>query len=465
MVEFEDPTEDDFKLVRQQLRYTNPEYVQKVRFGTRYGPMPPQYRYGFLEHQGRLFVPRAWYFSSQSRPHVVKTQDVPQEFPSPLLYPRKHQFEAITEFVDLVNTNDDIGRPTDSYIVIPPGEGKSILGMLLASCVRQKTLVVVPTKEIETTWRKDCAKCYGPQFKVGTIRAGKVDIEHPISVGSIQTLMDLDPRLWADKFGFVIFDELHRLGADKFSNVARRALANIRLGLTATDFRRDGRFTNVQWHLGTPVYRSEERTNTVPLEYHAIITNYGLTRNKEDFEFHELLADLQNNVERCEAVAWLAQQLVQEVGDVLIVSPRKEHLRQIYSLLAARCIPTVMIDGETPNRAKLFDEICAGVYRVTVATTQIMSEGASNPRWYHVINTMPFSDPKTAIQLSGRVVRQAAGKTVGKFWDFVDANPMCRSMYAQRWKALKKHLRMTRTYTLTPDPANRSFSLIPRRTT
>jgi superfamily II DNA or RNA helicase len=97
-----------------------------------------------------------------------------------------------------------------------------------------------------------------------------------------------------------------------------------------------------------------------------------------------------------------------------------------------------VITGKTPDRAKLYEDVLNGKYKITVATTSIMSEGASNPRWHHVISTMPFSDMKTAIQLTGRAIRKANGKSKGFFWDIVDANPMAKHMYKSRWNALKK---------------------------
>jgi hypothetical protein len=75
-----------------------------------------------------------------------------------------------------------------------------------------------------------------------------------------------------------------------------------------------------------------------------------------------------------------------------------------------------------------------------------MSEGASNPRWHHIVNTMPFSDPKTAVQLGGRPIRKSEGKTVGYFWDFVDSNPMAKHMALARWKALGKNMKAVTAY-------------------
>jgi superfamily II DNA or RNA helicase len=133
------------------------------------------------------------------------------------------------------------------------------------------------------------------------------------------------------------------------------------------------------------------------------------------------------------------------------VSPRKEHIDLLYAAIAP-ITSCCVITGTTKDRKGVFQEVLEGKHRVTIATTSIMSEGASNPRWHHVISTMPFSDPKTAIQLSGRCIRKMDGKTQGYFWDVIDVNPMCKSMYKQRWRTLKKFLGGHRVHYLSGLP-------------
>ena len=472
MVAVTNPTGEIRTAIKQQLRYTNPAYVRHVRFGNRFGEKPKQFVNGYIyeEDNDRFWVPRAWYYQTifglvnKTTPLTV---EVPCDVPEPALTPLPHQFDALSAFIATVNDNDRLGRPTDTYICLPPSEGKTILGMFAIHCCSQKALVVVPTKEIEEAWVKDATKAF-PGMALGSIRGKTVDCDSPITVGSIQTLMDLDPSLWSEKFGFVLFDEVHRVAAEKFANTVKRCRANIRLGLTATDFRKDGRFISVRWHLGNPCFKTEERTNSVPLVYHAVFTKYGITEKKlnkngaeVDPDFNDLLASLQNNAERNRSIADLTCHILDtEPGDVLIVSPRTEHIAEIVNALHKKGIYPAIVTSKTPKRKKLFKDICGGLYKVTIATTSIMSEGASNPLWHHVISTMPFSDPKTAIQLSGRAIRKREGKFHGIFWDLVDVNPMARSMYVLRWKAIRRFLKTTRVFHI---PFSAPFSLLEKK--
>ena len=51
-------------------------------------------------------------------------------------------------------------------------------------------------------------------------------------------------------FGFVIYDECHRLGAETFSRALLKTGCKYTLGLSATPNRADGLSKVFQWHLG-----------------------------------------------------------------------------------------------------------------------------------------------------------------------------------------------------------------------
>lgn len=470
LVCIKNPSQEILDHVSTALRYTNPAYVSAIRFGSKFAKKPDQWLRAYVHDQDNnyLWVPRAWFFTTYPEiPWESHTVSVPAQSLPPLkLSPLPLQQDALNAFLSLVSNNKACGKPTDAFIVLPPSSGKTVLGMLIAQTLKQKTLVVVPTKEIESAWVNDAAKAFGiPEKSIGIIRGQKIDTTKDLTVGSVQTLMKLDPALWADSFGFTVFDECHRIPGEHYGNVVKRCRSDVRLGMTATDYRRDGRFTLFRWHMGDPVFKTEERQNSVPLLYHPVLTPFGLTRTlptvmfgakgkTEEFTYNDLLVDLQNNPSRNEGIVKLTLKILREFpGDILVVSPRTEHLHLLLQELhRAGGITAALITGTTPKRKELFREICQGKYRVTLATTSIMSEGASNPRWHHVINTMPFSDKKTAVQLSGRPIRKEEGKKEGHFWDIVDTNPMARAMNKNRWNALKKFLKACLPYTMSDKP-------------
>lgn len=208
-----DPPHDaDFKhLLRTKLRVVNPEYVAVARFGSRFAKKPPQWIYGFSydEASGVLTLPRNFALRQFCTAKFVDhTVSVPGEFPKPKAALYDYQEAAADAVFALVNSNDAQGLPTDTMVVMATSSGKTVLGMFLGWHSGERTLIVVPTKEVEEAWISDCHKFFGLSSKeIGRIRGKKISIGKHFTVGSIQTLMRLDPAAWADQFGFVIYDE------------------------------------------------------------------------------------------------------------------------------------------------------------------------------------------------------------------------------------------------------------------
>jgi superfamily II DNA or RNA helicase len=445
---------------RKSLQVANPKFVQAVRFGNPYAPKPPKHVFFFEDNGADSTYPRGWYLQNRVAKvplHVINTSQVTVKFPRPALAAHQHQQEAVTKVLEYVAKNDLDGIPTDCIVKMPPSSGKTILGMLLMSDINQKTLVVVPTKEVEAAWRSDFQKVF-PKVPIGSIRGKQIDTDKPITIASINTLMNLNPLLWGDAFGLAIYDEVHRIPGEKFSECVKNCAAHIRIGLTATNYRKDGMFALVEAHLGKTVFSLDGYVNSVPLEYNAIKTGIGYTGELDEPTFNDLITNLVENERRNSLIDSLVKHVATNFqGDILVVGHRVDHLRS----LAERCkFPCGLIVGDmnAADRKRTYQDVLDGVCKVTFATTKIMSEGASNPRWCHVINTTPFSDRKTMVQLCGRPIRIQQGKTHGTFWDLIDTNPMTVHMGRARWKyiqaEMKTSLRKTSTLQALIRPNN-----------
>ena len=116
------------------------------------------------------------------------------------------------------------------------------------------------------------AKASPPNFlgltpdEVGEIRGDKCEVVGTkFCVAMIQSLSkDGKYPEWITKgFGLVIFDEVHRLPAEQFSTVADMFPALLRLGLSATPYRADGKELLIQAHIG-PLRAKTEAQLMVP---------------------------------------------------------------------------------------------------------------------------------------------------------------------------------------------------------
>ncbi|MBD3262447.1 MAG: hypothetical protein GF334_12415 [Candidatus Altiarchaeales archaeon] len=450
----------------RRLRIPNPQRAQALRFGSVYAASRhPKWVSGCtIQDSGDVIIPRAAYYADV---HDMVEEDVEVctvttdvEYPDPLLEMLPHQEEAMKAFMSHVNDCDAQERPIDTTIVMATSSGKTVLGMYLAYLCTEKTLVVVHSQEVEKAWLKDSEKMFGFKKKdIGRIRGKKITIGEQFTIGSVQTLMNLKPSLWRDEFGMVIFDELHRHAATCFSRVAERARANVRVGITASDTRKDGRMPVIRWHLGKNCHKDTTPRNSVPLHFHGVITGVSVSPTKvntvdievisgeppveEEYVWGDVCTKLSYSEERNDKIVFLIKYIIENHrGDILLPVNRKEHAYELVDRLISEGISAVALTGDiTGNkREQVYTDICNSEYKVTVGMLQIVSDGASNPYWEHAVNVVPFSDRKTAEQLKGRPIRKRKGKKKAHFWDLIDDVDMLRNMATTRYRGLRNHI-------------------------
>lgn len=452
-VKVHDPPEWLIKWAKT-LRIKNPQRAQAIRFGSIWSAQKhPKWVYACVFMDDAVIIPRAAYFATvHPRMNGQRIEDVTTtthvEYPEPKLPMLPHQNEAATKFMEYVNECDEKGIPADTTIIMATAAGKTVLGMYLASLCEERALIVVHTQEVESAWIKDAKKFFNVDKKdIGRIRAAKMTIGKRFTIGSVQTLMDLDPKIWRDEFGLVIFDEVHRHAAKCFSRVAERSRAHIRVGISASDTRKDGRMPVIRWHLGNNCYKDTTPRNSVPLHYHGVTTGVYIPPTNPDtgeYAWSDTCTRLCDEAYRTSLTVWLIEYIIQNYrGDILVATNRKAHAYELTAALIARNVSAVCLTGELTGREreKTYAEICKSEYRVTVGMLQIISDGANNPFWHHVINCVPFSDPKMVEQLKGRPIRKMRDKREAHFWDLIDEKIGMLNRFAKtRYREAKKHV-------------------------
>jgi superfamily II DNA or RNA helicase len=161
----------------------------------------------------------------------------PAEWPLPDL--RWYQREALAAWVAA-------GRR--GVVALPTGAGKTVLAAAAIASCQLSTLCLVPTRVLLDQWAKMLG-AYVPQ--VGRIGDGQRVIA-PITVATFASAVTWAPRIGA-KFGLVIVDEAHHVGASCPSDVLEMLVAYARLGLTATPPDVAARAT-LDRHVGPVVY-------------------------------------------------------------------------------------------------------------------------------------------------------------------------------------------------------------------
>ncbi len=147
-------------------------------------------------------------------------------------------------------------------VVLPPGAGKTIVGMAAIALVGQSTLILTTNNTSVEQWRRELLRrTTAADHEVAEYTGGRKQIA-PITISTYQMLTYRNEhggdfphlRLFAEReWGLIVYDEVHLLPAPVFRATAA-IQARRRLGLTATLVREDGRESDVFALIGPKKY-------------------------------------------------------------------------------------------------------------------------------------------------------------------------------------------------------------------
>ncbi len=115
-------------------------------------------------------------------------------------------------------------------IALPTGSGKTVVALAAIAKLAVATLILVPTRVLLDQWARAIEACW--PHPVGRLGDGDHQVL-PITVATYASAMSWAPRI-GDRFGLVVIDEAHHVGAWCASEILEMLIAPARLGLTAT---------------------------------------------------------------------------------------------------------------------------------------------------------------------------------------------------------------------------------------
>ena len=138
-------------------------------------------------------------------------------------------------------------------VVMPTGAGKTFVALRAIAEVKEASLVLVPTIDLMNQWHQNICRVFGlGEDQVARWGGGYHDLSD-ITVMTYES-GTINTHRTADRFGMLVFDEVHHLPAESFRRIAEESLASKRLGLTATPERVDRLETDLDYLVGKVVY-------------------------------------------------------------------------------------------------------------------------------------------------------------------------------------------------------------------
>ena len=157
----------------------------------------------------------------------------------PQLYPE--QLEAVRAWTDA-------GRR--GQVVMPTGTGKTEVALAAMAAARTATLVVAPVRDLMYQWHRRSLAGLG--YDAGILGDRRHALK-PVTVTTYDSAYIHMADIGA-LFGLLVFDEEHHLPGPCRREAAILSPAPMRLGLTATPERSDGREADLDWLVGPVAY-------------------------------------------------------------------------------------------------------------------------------------------------------------------------------------------------------------------
>jgi len=342
-----------------------------------------------------------------------------------------------TEALDAWRDSGDRG-----VIELPTGSGKTVVAIGAIAALDTPTLVVVPTIDLLEQWADELEAEFGDTTPIGRLGGGEQRLE-AITVSTYDSAYLRADGL-GDRFGLLVFDEVHHLGGEGYRDIARLSAAPARLGLTATFERPDGAHETVEDLLGPVVYRrsAEDLAGEHLADYDIKRIEVELTpEERELYEAHQgtftdYLAtsglqlrsgsDYQELVKRSGSdpearEALLAKQRAREVmmnadrkvdalaeildrhrGDRIIVFTAYTDL--VYELASRFLLPPITSETPADERREILDRFRRGAYSRVVAAN-VLDEGVDVPDANVAVVLSGSGSEREFTQRLGRVLR------------------------------------------------------------
>jgi len=329
-------------------------------------------------------------------------------------------------------------------VVLPTGAGKTYLALKAIEQVQRSTLVVVPTIDLLNQWYDLLTNAFDQT--IGILGGGYHEIEE-ITVTTYDSAYRYSSD-YGNRFGFLIFDEVHHLPSPSYSHIPELSIASRRLGLTATYERADGMESTLTRLVGPVVYRktidelkqkylsdyeivrlfielTEKEREVYDREY-AIYISFLRDRNIRLFSggWSEFIRLTTQDAEARRAMLALNRAktiaLEAEAKLELLESLLKQHCRDrvliftesnrlAYLISMRHLLPAITHQTKTKERKQILENFNTGEYPAIV-TSKVLNEGVNVPEANIAIVLSGSGSTREYIQRLGRILRKREGK-------------------------------------------------------
>jgi superfamily II DNA or RNA helicase len=391
-----------------------------------------------------ILVPRG---HAKMSPKALDQRDpgIAVNFTSSFAPQKSDQLSVIEQSVKILQEEQGV------IVCAPTGWGKTYVGAEVCARLGRRFCVITTKEDIIGQWKEAIQSVLGlSSEEIGVWRGDSVPKpSHKAVIALVQSVMKgpdrygLDPYLG---FGTVLCDEVHRMGAEHFSQTMWHFPSLYRIGVSATPERKDGRDRVFRWHIGEKTVFATQ--DVLPFKVLRHQTGWKVPRSSQGqipHDFGDTMALMKPMTRNPQRNALILQYLCSALGSgrsTIAFSEVTEHLEIIRDLLLAAGIPESKIGFYVGTPSDLYEGPPKGqkalrekqkIRPILLATYKMASE-ATNLPW---VDTCVMMTPRAdAVQTVGRIRREYEDKKMPLVVDLIDSDSLVLREYAakrNRW--------------------------------
>jgi superfamily II DNA or RNA helicase len=330
-------------------------------------------------------------------------------------------------------------------VVLPTGAGKSFLAELAIADTDRSTLVIAPTLDLCGQWYDQLSRAFGGP--IGVLGGGLHEV-HDITVSTYDSAW-LHVERYGNRFGLVVFDEVHHLPGPSYSLAATSAIAPFRLGLTATLERPDIEGDWVSELVGPVAHRLEitdlageflaeyttelvtvhlspadrEAYNLARATYRGFIEEKGLKlggpggwqqflrvsgRSEAGRRAFRAWRESRRILEGSEAKLRLLDEILRRHADGRVLVFTNDNAT-VYEISRRFLVPAITHHTEAKERKAYLAAFSAGELPILV-TSRVLNEGVDLPSADVAVILSGTGTPREHVQRLGRILRKQGDK-------------------------------------------------------
>jgi len=410
--------------IQSAFSFNNPDYEEAMRMGRKTFGIPKTEE--LCSIQGKyLSIPLGGLeYIKKFNPNITdnrskNTAEIPFNGEA-----RPYQEKCI-----LISEKEEIG-----IIVAATGSGKTFIGIALASRLKQRTLILVKSKELASQWKNAIKQFTGLESGLISGRTNKEGNE--FTVGLTQTLSKRD--LSGLNYGLVIADECHNLPAVQSFSVINSLNSFYKIGLSATPQRRDDKEFMLYASLGKIIVKiKEDEIKGKVLPVNVCCISFDFYENVDSWQ--DFQTKLTNHRARNNLIIKSALKCSLKMGTIILCY-QTDHCDILGDLAKEQGINALVIHGKLKSKTRNERMAIASESQLIIGTLSLLSEGIDFPHIKALIFASPVSakidkeDPAATrlVQSIGRCRRPFGNHNKSFVLDIVDQCAFGISAYRKR---------------------------------